>query len=165
MIHLRRKMQHWVIIVLTFLCFAIDANAQIKIVDGDSLEIDGERIRIDGIDAPEFLQVCQNEKGQDYSCGQEAMRYLDKLINGREVRCECEPQKDKYGRKLCECFVGEISLNREMVRAGWAMPYRDNDKYHEELIFAQKQKSGIWQGKNMRPAIYRILSRQEQKIK
>ena len=139
--------------------------AQLKVVDGDSLEIAGERIRIDGIDAPEFLQVCQNDRGINYDCGQEALHFMENLINRQNIDCVCEPQKDKYGRKLCECFVGKLSLNREMVRAGWAVPYRDQDKYKKELLSAQQEKRGIWQGKNMRPAIYRVLEREKQKFK
>lgn len=147
-----------VVLVLCLICGAAYAE-EVKIVDGDSLELNGERVRLDGIDAPEYFQVCRNEQNKEYECGQEALQYLQNLSEGQSVTCNCLAEKDKYGRKLCECFVGNLSLNKEMVRSGWAFPYRDDDKYSQELEYAQTQHIGIWQGKNMRPALYRVLEK------
>ncbi|MBR2137420.1 MAG: thermonuclease family protein [Alphaproteobacteria bacterium] len=146
-------------LLAAFLC-AMPAWAEnVKIVDGDSLEINEERIRLNGIDAPEFLQVCRDENNEDYSCGQQALRFLESLIAEKSITCDCQPEKDKYGRKLCECFVDNLSINREMVHSGWAYPYRDDGRYMKELEQAQTARAGMWQGKNMRPALYRILEK------
>ncbi len=58
-----------------------------RVVDGDSLEIGGQRVRLFGIDAPEGRQHCRNAQGQDFACGREAARALDTLIGGRSVTC------------------------------------------------------------------------------
>ena len=138
------------------------ATALIKAVDGDSLT-DGEtRIRLDGIDAPEIFQTCRNNKGEEYACGQEAYLYLQRLTADHDVHCSCLPQKDKYNRDLCECFVGDLSLNQKMVEAGWALPYR-TEKYAAQQNSATVQKRGLWQGKFMRPALFRALERLLQK--
>lgn len=143
---------------LIFLLFSANVWAEVKVIDGDSLEIDGMRTRLDGIDAPEFFQVCSTADGQDYDCGQEAKMHLQDLIGKNAVECRCLADLDKYKRQICECFVGEISLNRTMVRDGFARAYRD-EKYDADEEFAAKKHNGIWQGKHMRPALYRILNR------
>ena len=147
-------------LVITLLLLANAVQAEVKVVDGDSLEINGDRIRLDGIDAPEFWQICRDENGRDYECGQEALAHLQNLIGKKETECNCLPHTDKYHRRICECFVNDISLNRQMVSDGYARVYR-GEKYEADEEKAQKAKRGIWRGKNMRPALYRIL----QKIK
>ena len=137
------------------------AYAQLHAIDGDSL-MDGEtRIRLDGIDAPEIFQTCR-QNDEEYPCGQEAYIYLKNLMQNNNVNCSCLAQKDKYGRSLCECFAGDLSLNRQMVKAGWAMPYR-SEKYTSEQNEAMQNHIGLWQGKFMRPALFRALERLRQR--
>ncbi len=145
-------------LVVILLLLTNAAFASVKVVDGDSLEIDSERIRMDGIDAPEFFQTCRNGNNEDYNCGQEALAHLQKLIGKKDIKCDCLPQTDKYHRRICECFVGDISLNRQMVKDGYARSYR-SEKFEKDEEKAEKAKLGIWQGKHMRPALYRILQK------
>ena len=133
-----------------------------RVVDGDSLECGSRRIRLDGIDAPEFVQNCYNAKGAEYACGLEALKYLESLVKNSEINCDCLPAKDKYNREICECFADGVSLNRAMVFAGYAQTYR-SDKYTDAEKSAKSEKRGIWQGKFMRPALFRALERALQK--
>lgn len=130
------------------------------VVDGDSLEKGVVRIRLEGIDAPEYLQDCYDAKGEKYRCGIKAMDYLQVLISGK-VKCEYI-EKDRYGRQLSQCYdANNENINREMVLSGWAMAY--GDKFKDEERQARKAKRGIWQGKFMRPELYRALNRAKDK--
>lgn len=149
-------------LIWLYLLFAPLAMAKVTVVDGDSLEIDGSRIRLDGIDAPEFFQMCSDSKGKEYECGQVSKNYLQNLVSAHEVQCQCLPETDKYKRKVCECFANKISLNRTMISSGHARAYR-SEKYEEDEKAAAQNYRGIWQGKHMRPALYRILHRRTKK--
>jgi endonuclease YncB( thermonuclease family) len=92
------------------------------VVDGDTLEIRGTRIRLYGSDAPESGQRCR-WNGKDYRCGWQAAA-VDDLIARRSVRCE-ERDVDRYGRTVAKGFVGSVSLNDELVKRGWAVAYRE----------------------------------------
>ncbi len=95
-----------------------EINGAARVIDGDTLAIGGDRVRLFGIDAPERGQPCHD--GGD--CGAEATAFLVDLIDGRAVRCTQE-DVDQYGRVVATCFVGSTDLNRAMVRAGHAVPY------------------------------------------
>ena len=147
------------LILIAFLCCAASVSAaKVNVVDGDSLEIDDRRIRLDGIDAPELVQTCFDADGTEYQCGYKAMEFAADFIADKQPDCRCLSEKDRYGRELCECFVDDISLNEALVRAGWAMSYRDT-KFDELQNDAEAHKRGIWQGKFMRPALFRALER------
>lgn len=134
----------------------------VKVVDGDSLEIGKNRIRLLGIDSPEYKQDCFNAQHKSYSCGIKAARYMQKLVSDGDLRCEVK-SRDRYERSLCVCYAGDVEINAEMVRAGWAVAYRDDEGRYQKLEqSAQKQKKGIWQGKFMRPEFYRITHRRKQ---
>ena len=151
----------WLILALLFyadIAAALPISGHMTAVDGDSLELETTRIRLDGIDAPEFFQTCYTAAGEEYACGQAATDYLRELIADQTITCDCLPAPDKYGRQICECFVGNISLNRQMVAVGLARTYRST-KYAPDEDAARLAKLGIWQGKHMRPALYRILYR------
>ena len=149
-------------ILLILLMFSVPAFANTKVVDGDSLEIDNVRIRLDGIDAPELFQSCQKADGIDYACGQDAKQHLQNLVAKHKVDCNCLPKPDRYKRQICECFVGGVSLNRQMVADGYARVYR-SEKYVADEENAEHEHLGIWQGKHMRPALYRVLNQNERK--
>ena len=136
--------------------------ARVKVVDGDSLEIDGVRIRLEGIDSPEYGQSCFSGTGEKYYCGDESYYYLKNLVKDRHLIC-VESGRDKYNRSLCECFVDDendkrINVNEQMVKSGWAVAYRNKNKlYKNAEKYAKKHRIGMWQGKFMKPELQRIL--------
>ena len=131
--------------------FAAD---EFKVVDGDSLEQGSVRIRLIDIDAPELFQECYDENDNKYRCGKKALDQLEMLVGNVDF-CK-EAGVDKYKRKLMECFdKNGVSINKLMVLNGWAVSY--GNKFEKEENKAKKQKSGIWNGRFMRPELYRAL--------
>ena len=130
--------------VLVFLFTYTDIKSQdVKITDGDTIKINGEKIRFSGIDTPELNQTCVKE-GVKNSCGLTAKQILiDKIIDNK-VKCIKEG-KDRYKRILAECFVNNESLSRYLVRSGYAFAYR---KYSKKFIidedYARANKLGMW---------------------
>ena len=130
--------------VLVFLFTYTDIKSQdVKITDGDTIKINGEKIRFSGIDTPELNQTCVKE-GVKNSCGLTAKQILiDKIIDNK-VKCIKEG-KDRYKRILAECFVNNESLSRYLVRSGYAFAYR---KYSKKFIidedYARSNKLGMW---------------------
>lgn len=120
------------------------------ITDGDSITLGATRIRLRGIDAPEYSQICQMG-GADYACGRSSRAALVKLVNGRPVSCSGW-QHDRYGRLLGDCTAGSIDLNRAQVEAGWAVAYGG---FEAEEAAARAAKVGIWAGTFDRPQDWR----------
>ncbi len=120
------------------------------ITDGDTIKIDGQRIRLHGIDAPEAAQTCQAD-GEAWGCGQAATEALKNLTEGKEVRCE-ERDVDRYDRIVAVCCAGGVDLNEEMVRLGLALAYRRYSlDYVEEEEEAQAESVGMWRGEFVSP--------------
>ncbi|QKD03829.1 thermonuclease family protein [Mesorhizobium loti] len=118
--------------------------------DGDSITLGTERIRMRGIDAPEYTQTCRRN-GIDYACGTLARQSLVRLIAGRPVTCSGW-QRDRYRRLLADCKAGDTDLNRAQVEAGWAVAYGDFDR---EEASARAAKVGIWAGTFDQPQDWR----------
>ena len=119
-------------------------NAQnVQITDGDTIKINGEKIRFSGIDTPEMKQTCI-KNGIINPCGVTAKKILIDKISNNEVICISEG-KDQYKRTLAECFVHDESLSSYLVRSGYAFAYR---KYSKKFIsdeeFAKSNKFGMW---------------------
>ena len=116
-----------------------------RVIDGDTIEVAGERVRLWGLDTPEMRQTCERA-GADYACGETARDALIELIDGRDVRCEGRG-RGYYGRLLGVCFPGSIDLNRLLVAAGWAVidPRYPSD-YHAEQDEAERAGRGLWAG-------------------
>ena len=120
------------------------------VVDGDTIRINGEKIRFSGIDAPESYykgkeQICFKED-ERISCGKLSKDFLIKAINSQKVICEIEAKPDRYKRKLGECFVKKKSLSRILVRNGYAFDYPrySKKKYAEDQKYAKNHKLGLW---------------------
>lgn len=147
-----------------FLLYAFDVTAKVFVVDGDSLELNGRRIRLMGIDAPEYYQTCFDENKTKYACGKESRTFLNSLVhNARKVDCR-QKDTDIYNRALSVCFADGQNLNATMVQNGYAIIYR-SDLYKKEQKVAQKAKKGVWRGRFIRPEFWRILHRNDKGIK
>jgi endonuclease YncB( thermonuclease family) len=127
-----------------------------KVIDGDSLEVAGQRIRLLGIDAPERQQRCRNAAGDVYACGRGATRALSAAIGGRAVACTLLTH-DRYDRDVAMCFAGGRDLGETMVRAGHAteLPQHSDGRYGEAERAAREAKRGLWAGTFERPAAWR----------
>lgn len=121
-----------------------------QLSDGDSLHLDGRKIRLIGIDAPELHQSCE-KNGRSYPCGELSKKHLAYLIDGQEISCTWV-EKDKFDRLLAQCQANGYDLNKKMVEDGWAVSYYD---YPQEEAQARKQKLGIWAGSFDLPRMWR----------
>jgi endonuclease YncB( thermonuclease family) len=126
--------------------FAVMAQeAPARVIDGDTLDIAGERIRLHGIDAPEKDQTCTID-GEEWECGIAAWGYLVQLLAGQIVTCD--PRDiDQYGRTVAVCFADNQDINAAMVADGWALAYREySQDYVPHEAAAETAGLGLWQG-------------------
>ena len=115
----------------------------LKIIDGDTIVLNGEKIRFSGIDTPELKQTCMKGE-QKVFCGMFARMLLIKKIGNETPQCISEG-KDAYKRTLAECFVNGESLSSFLVRSGYAFAYRKySKKFIKEEEFAKENKLGMW---------------------
>ncbi len=116
------------------------------VIDGDTLEIDGWRVRLEGIDAPESAQACGRPDGGTWACGRAAADGLGELVGRRPVTCRANGV-DSYGRMLGACTLDGRDLNAEMVRRGLAWAFvKYSASYVSEEAEARSGRAGIWQG-------------------
>ena len=126
------------------------------VVDGDTLRLNGERIRIVGIDAPETSQTCTDASGRPWACGRVATQRLQALISGGPVECTAKG-RDRYGRTLASCAAGSVgNLGGAMVREGHAVNYGG---YPLAEAGARLRQRGLWAGDFERPQDWRRLHR------
>jgi endonuclease YncB( thermonuclease family) len=126
-----------------------------RVVDGDSIEIAGHRIRLFGIDAPELHQACRTAAGAAYDCGAAARRALEGLIGGRAVTCT--PVGQSHDRAVALCRANGRDLSEEQVRAGHALELRgfSRGRYSAAEREAQQARRGLWAGSFEEPAQWR----------
>lgn len=129
-----------------------------SVIDGDTIEIHGQRVRIAGIDAVESDQICWRADRRPWRCGQHAALALSELIGSRTVSCLNEGQ-DRYGRMLGRCFVRGTDLGMHMVSEGYAIPFYDRaSRYREAARRARQGRKGIWSGAFDTPSVWRKSS-------
>jgi len=130
-------------LLIFFLTYTDIKSQDIKITDGDTIKINGEKIRFSGIDTPELKQTCIKE-GVKNSCGETAKQILVDKIGDNKVTCVIEG-KDHYKRTLAECFVKDESLSSYLVRSGYAFAYRRySKKFIADENYAKFNKLGMW---------------------
>ena len=129
-------------------------EGKVKIIDGDTIHIEKNKIRLHGIDAPEIDQTC-TIKDKVWNCGIESSLELKKLILDNNISCVVS-DIDKYNRYIAECFINNKNINKLMVRNGWAIAYRYYSlDFVEDEKLAEKDKIGLWQGQFQEPYLFR----------
>ena len=147
-----KKLSLYVFLFLMFCNSSFGDN--LKIADGDTIVLNGEKIRFSGIDTPELKQTCMNGDEKVF-CGKFAKMLLDKKIGNETPECIREG-KDVYKRTLAECFINGESLSTFLVRSGYAFAYRKySDKFIKDEEFAKKNKLGMWSMKFQYPWDFR----------
>ncbi len=127
-----------------------DLAGPAKVVDGDTIGVAGQRIRLHGIDAPEGRQTCRRA-AVTWLCGIEAARALRQFIDSRRVTCR-ERDVDRYGRIVAVCHAGGQDLNGRLVAEGMALAYRRySTDYVDEEEAAQAAGNGLWAGQFVAP--------------
>ncbi len=141
-------------ILVPFVTHASQA-ASVRVADGDTIELGGQRIRLQGIDAPELHQECRDAAGRNWACGRRAQSELRKLIGNDAVQCE-QRTKDRFGRSVAVCRAGGRDLGEAMVRAGFAFAYPDwASPYGRAETDARSRKAGLWAGSFQNPRAWR----------
>ena len=147
-----KKLSPYVFLVLIF-CNTSFADS-LRVVDGDTIVLNGEKIRFSGIDSPELKQTCMNGDEKVF-CGKSAKMLLVNKIGNQTPECISEG-KDVYKRTLAECFINGESLSAFLVRSGYAFAYRKySDKFIKDEEFAKKNKLGMWAMKFQYPWDFR----------
>lgn len=125
-----------------------------SVIDGDTIDIHGKRIRLTGYDTPEDGQLCHRD-GRPWRCGQTAALALDSLIGRATVHCEVSGT-DKYRRTLASCSVRGADIGDWMVREGHGVRFMDRQgRYIEAENSAKRSGRGMWSGEFQHPADWR----------
>jgi endonuclease YncB( thermonuclease family) len=133
-----------------------DLVGQASVVDGDTLEIHANHIRVFCIDAPESAQLCRGEDAAPWRCGAKAANALFDFIGGRVVSC-VEVDRDRYNRRVAVCLVDGVDLADWLARSGLAIDYTQysHGAYAGAEAEAKAGHRGIWGGSFVEPWKYR----------
>jgi endonuclease YncB( thermonuclease family) len=135
-------------------------------IDGDSLMVAGNEVRLFGIDAPEYSQKCLNADNIEYPCGMMAKKYTSDLVKNKEVTCYYHI-KDFYNRYLAKCYIDNIEIYKTLLKNGMAIIYSYQETDGEAKAFenqAKDSKIGIWQGAFEDPKDYRRHHKRQSKL-
>jgi endonuclease YncB( thermonuclease family) len=136
-------------------------QGQVSVIDGDTIDLHTQRIRLHAVDAPESGQVCLDASQKSWRCGQQAANALSDFIGQSTVACQ-QTDTDHYGRLVATCTARNTSLNAWLVANGWAVAYRQygGHLYSSQEQSAKVRKIGIWRGKFDIPSDWRRGKRQ-----
>jgi endonuclease YncB( thermonuclease family) len=143
--------------VLTAPAFAQRGPQPVRLADGDSFSLGGERYRLYGVDAPELHQDCTDAAGRSWPCGSRARSELRRIIGTHPVECRTVAT-DRFGRNIAVCHAGGRDLAEEMVRAGFATiteRFGSTNPYEAAETEARSDKRGLWAGKFDTPRDWR----------
>lgn len=123
-----------------------DSRGVVRVIDADTLEVGGTRVRLHGVDAPEAAQLCQDALGRDWPCGAWAAAYARALWDGRQAFCVLV-EMDRYGREVSRCAVEGRDLGAALVASGAALAFvaYSSDYLPEEHV-AEAAGRGLWRG-------------------
>lgn len=147
------------LIVLVALALALPVHAteiagRARAVDGDTLDVAGQKVRLFGVDAPELDQSCARG-GRRWACGQAAKAALEGLLGRKRVVCTVQ-DTDRYGRNVAVCLAGGDDVGAALVRQGLAIAYRRySGRYVNAEAAARAEGLGLWSSVYVEPETYR----------
>jgi endonuclease YncB( thermonuclease family) len=140
------------------------AGPPVRVIDGDTLEVDGEIIQLFGIDAPELGQLCESD-GSPWPCGVEAALALRKLVtvSDQAPRCSAwggeQPKSTADGALIEVCQVGDKDLSQVMLQNGYGLATPGSFPDHVEAEKGAKVAHlGIWHSHFVPPWVWRADS-------
>ena len=155
------------LILFIFLSFGYSIAYELKVIDGDTIILNGDKIRFSGIDTPESYyrgkkQICY-DKNIEFFCGDLSKKILVEKIGNNKVSCIKEKKPDKYKRILAECFINNVSLSRYLVRSGYAFDYTyySKKKFKKDQEYAKDNNLGLWKMKFEYPWVWRKKVREK----
>ncbi|MEH6648069.1 thermonuclease family protein [Sulfitobacter sp.] len=117
-----------------------------SVIDGDTIEVWGQRIRLHDIDAPESRQLCIRADGTSWRCGQQAALALSDRIGRQQVSCPVR-DTDRFGRAIAVCVQDGSDLNAWVVQQGWAVAYCQYSRgYIPAEEDARRSRRNVWSG-------------------
>ncbi len=135
-----------------------DITGKPRVIDGDTLEIAGHRIRLHGIDAPESKQLCRRN-GERWRCGKDATSAFKAFLGSRLVSCK-ELDRDRYRRIVAKCAVDGVDIGDWMVSQSWAVAYYlYSYEYSRAEQRAKSAQRGMWAGEFEKPWEWRKQQR------
>lgn len=131
-------------------------QGQARVVDGDTLAIGDQKIRLWAVDAPEKAQSCKHGDGREWMCGLASKQALEEKIKGQRVSCKVKAT-DQYGRNVAQCDLGQEDLNAWLVSRGLVVSYK---QYASKEYVSLEEKArtahvGIWEGDFVTPSVWR----------
>ena len=116
-----------------------------KLIDGRTLDFDGQQVRLWGLDAPDMDQSCFSPKKHfPYPCGASAFEKIGKMLRDQVLVCKGD-EHDEEGRLIAICYSGRIEVNEQQVLSGWAVAdTRQSDRYMRMQNTAKQFRDGLW---------------------
>jgi endonuclease YncB( thermonuclease family) len=133
------------------------AGQKLAIMDGDSFVLGDRKLRLDGIDAPEYNQMCEDAAGTTWECGKAARAALEQILREPGLACVAGV-RDRYGRSIATCSNSRLpDIAAAQVANGMAVSdeFYDMRSYGDEEDAASAAKRGIWVGEFMQPSQWR----------
>ncbi len=141
--------------LFTPLAAPAEIAGRVQVIDGDTFDIGGTRVRLHGIDAPEMGQPCTTDRGQTWDCGAWARTEARRLFQSRRAACALIDH-DRYGRAVARCSVGGQDMGARLVAEGIAFAFR---RYAMDYDLTEKQAAvagvGLWSMTVEEPAAWR----------
>ncbi|WP_339763599.1 thermonuclease family protein [uncultured Sulfitobacter sp.] len=134
----------------------------IQVIDGDTFDVGGTRVRLFGIDAPEGDQTCTDERGATLRCGSFVTTQVRDAYRGKQAVCK-QIDTDRYGRSVARCVVGNVDVGQSLVASGLAFAFAE---YSRDYIAVEKAAiragRGIHAYTMVRPSEFRAQKRDTQ---
>ncbi len=130
---------------------AEEISGRARVMDSNTIEIDGRRVRLAGVDAPDLAQTCPTKKGEDYACGRISAQTLVALVKDGPLTCVGD-KTDAAGRLLARCAIRGFDVGEQYVMTGraFADPETGAD-YRRAEATAEKLREGMWRGPFQKP--------------